>query len=36
MLDTLRTAFNRGRPVRLDYRRTGLDNGILIRVADLP
>ncbi|HYU85589.1 MAG TPA: hypothetical protein VEK80_12370, partial [Kribbellaceae bacterium] len=36
MLDTLRTAFNRNRLVRLDYRRTGLDNGVLIRVADLP
>jgi IgA peptidase M64 len=36
MLDVLRTAFNRNRQVRLDYRRTGIDNGILIRVADLP
>lgn len=36
MLDTLRTAFDRNRPVRLDYRRTGIDNGVLIRVADLP
>jgi IgA Peptidase M64 len=36
MLDTLRTAFNRNRLVRLDYRRTGLDNGVLLRVADLP
>ncbi|PRY44993.1 M64 family metallopeptidase [Umezawaea tangerina] len=36
MLDTLRTAFARNHPVRLDYRRTGIDNGVLIRVADLP
>jgi tyrosinase len=36
MLDTLRTAFNDDQPVRLDYRRTGLKNGVLIRVAALP
>jgi hypothetical protein len=36
MLDTLRSAFNRNHPVQLDYQRAGLDNGILIRVADLP
>ncbi|MEU5884163.1 M64 family metallopeptidase [Spirillospora sp. NPDC047279] len=35
MLDTLRGAFNRNRPVVLDYRRAaGLDNGLLLRVAD--
>jgi len=36
MLDALRTAFAHNHPVRLDYRRTGIDNGVLIRVADLP
>ncbi|MCS7480644.1 M64 family metallopeptidase [Umezawaea endophytica] len=36
MLDTLRTAFDRNSPVRVDYRRTGIDNGVLVRVADLP
>jgi hypothetical protein len=36
MLDTLRTAFNAHRRVRLDYRRTGIKNGVLIRVAELP
>jgi hypothetical protein len=35
MLDTLRTAFNDGRRVRLDYRRTGVNNGVVLRVADL-
>jgi hypothetical protein len=35
MLDVLRTAFNRDRVVRLDYTRTGLTSGIIIRVADL-
>jgi hypothetical protein len=33
MLDTLRTAFNDDRRVRLDYRRTGLQNGLILRVA---
>ena len=36
MLDILRTAFTDARPVRLDYRRTGLNNGVVLRVADLP
>jgi hypothetical protein len=35
MLDTLRTAFKDDRRVRLDYRRTGLNNGVLFRVAEL-
>jgi hypothetical protein len=35
MLDTLRTAFNRDRRVRLDYFRTGLTKGIILRVAYL-
>jgi hypothetical protein len=35
MLDALRTAFKRNRPVRLDYSRTGLTSGVIIRVADL-
>jgi hypothetical protein len=35
MLDILRTAFNRGLPVRIDYVRTGLRNGEIIRVTDL-
>jgi hypothetical protein len=35
MLDTLRGAFTEGRAVRLDYRRTGLNNGTLLRVAEL-
>jgi hypothetical protein len=35
MLDILRTAFNRDRRVRIDYRRTGLNNGVFLRVADL-
>jgi hypothetical protein len=35
MLGLLRTAFNRDRRVRLDYLRTGLDNGVLFRVANL-
>lgn len=33
MLDTLRGAFNNGGRVRLDYRRTGLRNGLILRVA---
>ena len=33
VLDTLRTAFNDDRQVRLDYRRTGLQNGLILRVA---
>ncbi|HEX2042645.1 MAG TPA: hypothetical protein VHF24_08400 [Acidimicrobiales bacterium] len=33
MLDTLRTAFNDGRRVRVDYRRAGLTNNVLLRVA---
>lgn len=35
MLDTLRTAFNEGGRVKLDYRRTGLHNGLILRVAHL-
>ncbi len=35
MLDTLRTAFNRDRQVRLDYLRTGLTSGVILRVANL-
>lgn len=35
MLDILRTAFNRNKRVRLDYLRTGLTSGVIIRVADL-
>ena len=35
MLDTLRTTFNRDRPVRIDFVRTGLNNGRIIRVTDL-
>jgi hypothetical protein len=35
MLDTLRSAFNTDRKVRLDYRRTGMNTGVLIRVANL-
>jgi hypothetical protein len=35
MLDTLRIAFNDDRQVRLDYQRTGVNNGMLLRVADL-
>jgi hypothetical protein len=32
MLDTLRAALNQDRPVRIDFRRTGVRNGELIRV----
>ena len=32
MLDTLRSALNHNRPMRIDYRRTGVRNGELIRV----
>jgi hypothetical protein len=32
MLDALRTAFNDDREVRLEYRSTGLDNGVLVGV----
>ena len=35
MLDILRTGFNRNNRVRLDYSRTGLTSGVIIRVADL-
>lgn len=35
MLDILRTAFNRDRRVRLDYFRTGVTSGVILRVADL-
>ena len=35
MLDLLRDAFNRNRPVRLEYVRTGLRNGRIIRTTDL-
>lgn len=35
MLEALRSAFNEDRRVRIDYRRTGLSNGVLLRVADL-
>lgn len=35
MLDTLRTAFNEGRPVSIDYRRAGVTNNVLLRVAAL-
>ncbi|MDQ4145897.1 MAG: tyrosinase family protein [Actinomycetota bacterium] len=35
MLDALRTAFNDDRRLRLDYQRTGVNNGVLLRVADL-
>jgi hypothetical protein len=36
MLDLLRDAFDHDRPVRVDYIRTGLHNGTIIRVLDLP
>ncbi len=36
MLDTLRAALNTGRRVRVDYRRSGIKNGVLLRVAELP
>jgi tyrosinase len=35
MLDALRIAFNDDRRVRLDYQRTGVNNGVLLRVAGL-
>ncbi len=35
MLDILRTAFTRNNRVGLDYSRTGLTTGVIIRVADL-
>jgi hypothetical protein len=35
MLDLLRDAFNHNRPVRIDYLRTGLRNGQIIRVMDV-
>jgi hypothetical protein len=35
MLDALRTAFNRNRQVRIDYLRTGVTSGVIIRVADV-
>ncbi|MBB4934850.1 hypothetical protein F4561_005744 [Lipingzhangella halophila] len=36
MLDLLRSAFEHDTPVRLDYRRTGLTTGVVLRAADLP
>jgi hypothetical protein len=36
MLDLLRAAFAQDRPVTVDYLKTGLRNGRIIRVADLP
>jgi photosystem II stability/assembly factor-like uncharacterized protein len=36
MLDLLRDAFNQDRRVRVDYVRTGLDNGRVLRVMVLP
>ena len=36
MLDLLRDAFNRNSRVSIDYTRTGLRNGLILRVADLP
>ena len=33
MLDTLRSAFRANRNVLIDYRRTGIHNGQIIRVA---
>jgi len=36
MLDLLRDAFNDDRTVRIDYVRTGLNNGIILRVAEIP
>ena len=36
MLDLLRSVFNDDNPVRIDYIRTGLRNGRIIRVAGLP
>jgi hypothetical protein len=36
MLDELRTAFVASSPVRLDYRRTGVNNGLILRVESIP
>ena len=36
MLDLLRDAFSRDSRVSIDYTRTGLRNGLILRVADLP
>ena len=36
MLDILRVAFERNSRVSIDYTRTGLRNGRILRVADLP
>jgi hypothetical protein len=36
MLDLLRDAFSRNSRVSIDYTRTGLRNGLILRVADLP
>ena len=36
MLDLLRVAFERNSRVSIDYIRTGLRNGRILRVADLP
>jgi hypothetical protein len=36
MLDLLRVAFDRNSRVSIDYIRTGLRNGRILRVADLP
>jgi IgA Peptidase M64 len=36
MLDALRTAFNRNRQVLVEYQPTGPNNGVLLRVSDLP
>lgn len=36
MLDALRFAFNEDRTVRLDYRRTGLNSGVVLRVELAP
>jgi hypothetical protein len=35
MLNLLRDAFNQDRRVRIDYVRTGLQNGRIIRVMDI-
>lgn len=35
MLDTLRSAFNHGQRIRIDYQRAGLNNGVLLRVLAL-
>lgn len=36
MLDLLRTAFNENGRVRLDYRRTGVSSGVILRVERIP